>query len=161
MCELVYTIEYNSQPGRGYRNNVSVDELASMLDAETWLNGSEALDLGFADEVLDSSKAKNMNQIALVAMASSDNKYIKYDMSKLAKKVQNLSIGSSDIRRKLDNAQSLSDIEKTLRNELKASCGVAAAISANYKRLCAGYQSDSEDDVIALINNAFNEKLGE
>ncbi|MFV8458193.1 hypothetical protein ACNO5M_24270, partial [Vibrio owensii] len=32
--ELVYTIEYNSQSGRGYRNNVSVDELINSISVE-------------------------------------------------------------------------------------------------------------------------------
>lgn len=36
------------------KTGLSYDELSKMMDEETWLTGSEAVELGFADELLDS-----------------------------------------------------------------------------------------------------------
>jgi ATP-dependent Clp endopeptidase proteolytic subunit ClpP len=40
------------------RTGMAEDELKSMLDAETWLSADEALELGFATEVIDAVEAK-------------------------------------------------------------------------------------------------------
>jgi ATP-dependent Clp protease protease subunit len=39
------------------RTNVSRDELVAMLDEETWLDAEKAIELGFADEVLEPVRA--------------------------------------------------------------------------------------------------------
>lgn len=51
------------------RTGISHEELVKMMDAETWMNGSESVDMGFADDFLDSdliaTKDKEPKTLAL------------------------------------------------------------------------------------------------
>lgn len=57
------------------RTGIEREEIASLLDAETWINGSSAVEKGFAEELLPSDQvangtgdAQNMNTIRRVEM---------------------------------------------------------------------------------------------
>ena len=54
------------------RTNLAVDEIKSMMDAETWLDATEAVDKGFADSIATNSKgtkAKNTWNLSAYANA--------------------------------------------------------------------------------------------
>jgi len=50
------------------RTGIAAEEVAKLMDAETWMNGKEAVDLGFADKLTD--KPKKLSKGAMRALAS-------------------------------------------------------------------------------------------
>lgn len=46
------------------RTGIDVDEISGMLDAETWINGSDAVEQGFADELLPSDQVAEKGEKA-------------------------------------------------------------------------------------------------
>jgi ATP-dependent Clp protease protease subunit len=54
------------------RTELSVEEIVKMLDAETWINGTDAVEKGFADELLASDKVLHDNAASASAAAKLD-----------------------------------------------------------------------------------------
>jgi len=54
--QILLNIEESMIPIYADRTGLSTDEIASMMDAETWMSADKAVELGFADEVAESVK---------------------------------------------------------------------------------------------------------
>lgn len=62
------------------RTDISTDEISAMLDAETWIGGSEAVDKGFADSLLDSDEVKEDKNTKASALRRLDNALARANM---------------------------------------------------------------------------------
>tara|TARA_Y100000310_G_C20701393_1_gene830273 strand:- start:5451 stop:6263 length:813 start_codon:yes stop_codon:yes gene_type:complete len=128
--------------------NISPDQLSGMLAAETWLDGSEAVELGFADELAEDD-SKNMLTTVLAAMST--KKAVAYDLSKLAAKVKDIENGEkSDLKSKLSQSGSLSEIEAVIRNAFSASRSEATAIVAAVKKQSHSDCGPKNADITAM-----------
>lgn len=115
------------------------EELRAMLDAETYLNAEECLELGLVDEVI-SEKANGLHKFAIAAMKI-DGLTINKD--KLLAKVDEIDAEKTGIFSELDNCAKLSDIESVLRSSGLSRREAAAAV-ASVKRVI-GEQSQNRD----------------
>ncbi len=138
-------------------DNVSELELTDMLSAETWLDGEEAVALGFADELAEDD-AKNMLTTVLSAMSA--KKSVKYDMSKLAAKVRDIESGEKrGVKEKLKASGSFSEIEAVMRNAFSASQSEATAIVAAVKKVhsdCVTPKPSDNTEMLAELTAIFN-----
>jgi len=138
-------------------DNVSEAQLTDMLSAETWLDGDEAVALGFADELAEDD-AKNMLTTVLSAMSA--KKSVQYDMSKLADKVRVIENGDKHgVKEKLKASGSFSEIEAVMRNAFSASQSEAAAIVAAVKKVhsdCVTEKPSDNTEMLAELTAIFN-----
>lgn len=129
------------------RAKVETIELKEMLARETWLSGSEALEVGLADEVAE-DKAQNMLTKTLTAMAA---KHVSFDITKMAAKIETINKKSS-LTERLNNCQSLSEVELLIKS-MGASKNEASVIVAKVKSFSLGEQDES---IKAEMQNVFN-----
>jgi hypothetical protein len=101
------------------RSELGYDELSTMLDDETWLDGHEAMAKGFVDTVTDAVK--------IAAKSTIFNKHFK-----------SMPV---DTENNVDDIDSIKDFERFLRDSGGISRGLATALSSRAKVL---FQSDSE-----------------
>jgi len=65
--EVLLKIEESITPIYAERSGLSIERIAELLEAETWMTADEAVDLGFADEAIHKSDAKASVKNALKA----------------------------------------------------------------------------------------------
>ncbi|MBL4763509.1 MAG: Clp protease ClpP [Gammaproteobacteria bacterium] len=98
------------------RTGLPEDELSEMLDAETWLDGSEAMAKGFVDTVTDA--------VDIAAKATGFQRYFK-----------SMPINNND---GLDDINTIKDFERFLRDSGGVSKRVATALTSRAKVLFQG-----------------------
>ena len=115
-----------------YLSSMSVDDddLAKMLDDETYLDADEALALGLLTSVVSGSK-NALHQMAFAALASDSTKINK---AKYAAKVKQIEAKASDFCATLQKADKLQEIEAALRTR-GLSRAEATAIVSSVKRV--------------------------
>lgn len=117
------------------RTGLDVNELSDMLDAETWLDGNEALSMGFIDTVTDS--------VDVAAKTTSFDKHFK-----------NMPIDSKkNSIEDINSINSIKDFERFLRESGGVSRRVATALSNRAKVV---FQSDSEPPADTSISELLN-----
>jgi ATP-dependent Clp endopeptidase proteolytic subunit ClpP len=111
-----------------YQNKTGLpdDELSAMLDAETWLDGHEAMAKGFVDTVTDA--------IEVAAKASAFNKHFK-----------SMPIDNDS---NIDGIKTIKDFERFLRESGGISRGLATALSSRAKVL---FQGDPEPKINTTV----------
>jgi len=104
------------------RTGKELKEVNKLLDAETWMSGAEALDLGFADEILSNKSVKKDE-----------------DAEKLARALA---------RRQIESALSLKGFSRKEREEILKNAGGVCDTASGAAR-DAGY---SEEQIMNLLN---------
>jgi ATP-dependent protease ClpP protease subunit len=126
-------------------DSLSEDDLKQMLADTTWLDGSEALEFGFADELAEDD-SKNMLSSMLVAMSKKHS--AKYDLSDMAAKIRSSENKlKRNLKSKLSETDSLAQIEDVLRNSLNISRSEATAIVSEVKNQVHGDRDPSGNDI--------------
>ena len=132
--------------------NVSDEELAKLLDDETYMDADEAMASGLLTEVVSGSR-NALHQMAFAAMANDD---LKINKAKFAAKVRQIEAKSSDFCAQLQKAGKLSEIESALRTR-GMSRAEATAIVASVKRvqgdLAGAANSDESAIALKLLQN--------
>ena len=100
------------------RTGISSEEITNMMDDETWFNADEAVEKGFADQVVTSKKTKNNWDMGIL------NKY-KHVPQKIKEVV------AMDELEKLQNQLAATNSELTAKNEKIAEL---TAITKNYQK---------------------------
>lgn len=106
------------------RTGKTTEDIESMMDEETWLNSSEALEHGFADTITDA--------VNVAAKIGGFNKYFK-----------SMPIESSTV---LDGIESMKDFERFMRDATGLSKNKATHLSGHVKRIAQRETEDPKDD---------------
>lgn len=117
-----------------YAKGTGIDpaDLADMVSAETWLNGREALEKGFATSLAAAAKAAAMSRSAAAHFSSVPDA---------------VSVGGSSAD--VSNIKTISDYESFLRDAGGFSRGLASALTSRAK---VAFLSDSERAEAEIIN---------
>jgi len=97
------------------------DEISEMMDSETWLNSSEALDAGFIDTISDAVGVSNK--------------------ANFSQHFKSLPFNAQSIDQKIEKIETIKDYETFLRDSGGLSKGLATALSSRAKSL---FRSESE-----------------
>lgn len=122
------------------QTNLSGQEIEEMLDKETWLNGSDALELGFITNLLEPVK---------VAALSKD----------FAKHFKNIPSEISSKLTFINQLDTITELEKYFRDEGGFSHSEAKALISKSKEL-ARRDVEPENKDLASIENSLNNLLG-
>ena len=131
--------------------NVSEDDLAKMLDDETFMDAEEAYDYGLLTEVVSGSR----NALQDMAFAALTRDKVNFDKSKFAAKVKQISAKSNDFCGQLDKAGKLSEIESALRARGMSRTEATAIVSA-VKRVHGDHVGNAAEDSVAKALSLFD-----
>lgn len=112
------------------RSGLEYDELSTMLDDETWLDGHEAMAKGFIDTVTDSVK--------IAAKTTIFNKHFK-----------SMPV---DVDNNIDGIETIKDFERFLRDSGGISRGLATALSSRAKVLFQGEPETGNDTAFSELS---------
>lgn len=112
------------------RSGLDADELSAQMDAETWIGGKKAVEMGFADGYLDSDVITN----------DIENKH------------------SSNAVRKIDRLMAMSGISRTERRELIAELKQGTPDATPDSTLIATDMQNVLDDLCAIATNPYQLK---
>lgn len=102
------------------KTGLSRDSLSKLMDAETWMNANKAVELGFADGVLEDEK----NLDVVPAYAFSRKTVQAALMNKITAKAESQKVQTADISVKKDDAVTLKTEEPILKDEISYSDNV-------------------------------------
>lgn len=124
--------------------NVSGDELAKLLDDETFMDAEEAYGYGLLTEVVSGSR----NALQDMAFAALTRDKVNFDKTKFAAKVKQISSKSNYFCGKLAKAGKLSEIEAALRTQGHSRAEATAIVSA-VKRVHGDHVGAATEDSAA------------
>lgn len=126
------------------------------------MDAEESLELGFIDSIEDVEG--DNSSVAMNAMQC--QKFVKYDLSLLADKLNKMREKNMNVCHLLKCARSLSQIEKIAKKHMKISNSEVTAIVSAVSRISSGdhekpSESHGDHEPQAIINMLNNFKIGE
>jgi len=137
------------------RTSKSADDITAMMNKETWMTASEALNSGMVDEVITSAKKIKVNKESLQNMALVYNKLINNN-PKMEKVFNKLSVKNEDeaivaIESKETEITSLKEENQALKDKV-------AEFEAKETALADIAKEKLKSDATLLVENAIKEK---
>jgi ATP-dependent Clp endopeptidase proteolytic subunit ClpP len=135
------------------RMNCSEDELAKMLDDETYMDADEAMACGLITSVVSGSR-NALHKMAFAALASDETKINK---AKYAAKVKLMESRASELCAMLHKAVKLQEIEGALRTQGLSRADATAIVAAVKRVHCenAGVSASEEAQKALNLLNTF------